>query len=320
MTSSIDFEKVHDLVIVGGGPAGLSAAIYASRAMLDTITVEQTAIGGQVILTTDIDNYPGVPNTTGFELVDAMQRQATDLGAQFVTDTVQAIDRDAETGVFSVKLSKETLKAKAVILATGATPRHAGFDGEDGFYGHGVSYCATCDGMFYRGKEVFVVGGGNSALDEALFLTRFASKVTLVVRKDHVRAHRATLEQAEANEKINFRYLTSITKLEGGALPSKVTFRNNETGEETVEELPEGSFGVFVFVGHIPASTLLEGMATITDAGTVITDAHMATDTPGLFCAGDVRETPLRQIVTAAADGAIAATSAASFLGQPIEG
>lgn len=320
MAGSVDYQKVHDLVIVGGGPAGLSASIYASRAMLDAVTVEQTAIGGQVILTTDIDNYPGCPNTTGFDLIDAMQRQATDLGSQFVTDTVSAISRDPETGIFDVVCAGGTLRSKAVILATGATPRHAGFDGEEEFYGRGVSYCATCDGMFYRGKEVFVVGGGNSALDEALFLTRFASKVTLVVRKDHVRAHRATLEQAEANEKISFRYLTSITRLEGGALPSKVTFRNNETGEETVEELPEGSFGVFVFVGHIPASTLLEGMATITDSGTVVTSDRMETDTPGLFCAGDVRETPLRQIVTAAADGAIAATSAASFLGQPIEG
>lgn len=315
-----DSPSVRDLVIIGGGPAGLSASIYATRAMLDAVTIEQTAIGGQVILTTDIDNYPGIPNTTGFELIDAMQRQATDLGAQFVTDTVSGISRDPETGIFDVVCAGGTIKARTVILATGATPRHAGFDGEEAFYGRGVSYCATCDGMFYRGKQVFVVGGGNSALDEALFLTRFASHVTLIVRKDHVRASKALLETAAANEKISIRYLTSITKLEGNNLPTKLTFRNNETGEETVEEYPEGSFGVFVFVGHIPASTLLEGMAEITPAGTVVTDARMATSTPGLFCAGDVRDTPLRQIITAAADGALAATSAAAFLGQPIEG
>lgn len=309
-----------DLVIVGGGPAGLSAAIYAQRSLLDAVTLEREALGGQVILTNEIDNYPGVPSTDGFSLVDAMQRQATELGAEVVMDPVEAIERDESTGRLVVRASSAAYDAAAVIVAAGAQPRHAGFEGEERFAGHGVSYCATCDGMFYRGKQVFVVGGGNSAAEEALFLTRFASKVTLLVRKDHLRAQTALVKELEESEKVEVRLLTSLVALDGGELPSKLTLRDNATGRTYEESFDEGSFGVFVFVGRVPETGLVEGLVELDESGYAMTDERMATSTPGLFVAGDVRAKPLRQIVTAAADGAVAATSAASYLGRPVEG
>ena len=311
--------EYHDLVIIGSGPAGLSASIYATRAMLDAITIEQTTIGGQVITTNEIDNYPGVPNTTGFELMDLMEKQARDLGAQIVMDNIVSIEKDQASGIFTIVGGSASYTAKAVIFATGATPRHAGFENEDKFAGRGVSYCGTCDGMFYRGKHVFAIGGGNTAVEDALFLTRFADKVTMVVRKDHFRAQPALIKRLEENEKVNIRYQTSIVKVDGNQLLNEVTFRNNVTGEQTTEKFDEGSFGIFVFVGQQPASEVLGDLVDKVANGAIITDEHMATKTEGLFVAGDVRATPLRQIITAAADGAIAATSASSFLGIPVD-
>lgn len=311
---------VKDLVIVGGGPAGLSAAIYARRSLLNAVTLEREALGGQAILTSEIDNYPGLPHTDGFTLSDVMRAQAEDLGAQIVMDPVSSIARNQETGRFDVVTSSARYDAATVILAAGARPRHAGFDGEQRFAGHGVSYCATCDGMFYRGKHVFVIGGGNSAAEEALFLARLASKVTLIVRKDHLRAQAAVVRELEQNEKVELRLLTSIVALDGGDLPSSVTFRDNATGSTHVETYEEGSFGVFVLVGRDPETELVRELADVDDAGYVVTDERMATRTPGLFVAGDARVKPLRQIVTAASDGAVAATSAAAYLGLPVEG
>lgn len=310
----------HDLIIIGAGPAGLSAAIYAQRSLLDTVVMEQESVGGQVILTSEIDNYPGVPHTDGFSLVDAMRTQAEDLGATITLDRVSDVSYDQEAKLFTVTADEATYTSKAVILAGGATPRAAGFDGETAFSGHGVSYCATCDGMFYRNKQVFVIGGGNSAAEEALFLTRFASKVTMVVRKDHLRAQAAVAQELQNNPKISIRYLTSVVKVEGSKLLKSITFRNNATGELETETFDEGSFGIFVFVGRVPATSLVQGMVKLDDNGYVVTNDRMETNTPGLFVAGDLREKPLRQIITAASDGAVAATSAASFLGRPIEG
>lgn len=313
-------QQVKDLVIVGGGPAGLTAAIYAQRSLLDALTLEQEAFGGQAILTTEIDNYPGLPHTDGYTLSEAMRSQAADLGAEVRMEQVTGIARNDESGLFTLATPEGGLVARAVILAGGATPRRAGFDGEERFASHGVSYCATCDGMFYRGKRVYVVGGGNSAAEEALFLTRFACEVVLIVRKDHLRAQAAVARKLKESEKVTIRYLTSIVSLDGGELPSSISFRNNETGEITTERYDEGSFGVFVFVGRVPSSQLVDGLAELDPAGYVVTDERMATRTPGLFAAGDVRRTPLRQIVTAAADGAVAANSAAAYLGRPVEG
>lgn len=309
-----------DLVIVGGGPAGLSAAIYAERSMLDSVLLEREALGGQVILTSEVDNYPGVPHTDGFGLTDAMRAQAEGLGAKIAMDPVRSLAHDAETGRFTVSAASDTYDAAAVILAAGAQPRRAGFEGEERFAGHGVSYCATCDGMFYRNKQVFVVGGGNSAAEEALFLTRFASKVTVLVRKDHLRAQAAVISELERNDKVEVRLLTSLVALEGGELPTTLTLRDNATGELSSETYDEGSFGVFVLVGRVPETGLVEGLAELDAGGYAVTDERMATGVPGLFVAGDARQKPLRQIVTAASDGAVAATAVAAYLGQPVEG
>lgn len=303
-----------DLVIIGGGPAGLTAAIYAQRALLDAVTLEQEAFGGQTILTAEIDNYPGVPNTDGYSLAEAMKSQAESLGAEVKTSRVTSLSHNEKTGLFSLETSDGPLATRSVILAGGATPRKAGFEGEERFSGHGVSYCATCDGMFYRGKQVFVIGGGNSAAEEALFLTRFASHVTMIVRKDHMRAQASVARQIEENEKVSVRYLTSIVSVDGGELPSSITFRNNQTCETSTETYDEGSFGIFVFVGRVPETELVRGLAELDGSGYVVTDERMATSTPGLFAAGDVRKKSLRQIITAAADGAIAATSASEYL------
>ena len=308
--------EVLDLVIVGAGPAGLSAAIYAQRAMLNSIVLEQEAVGGQVILTSEVDNYPGVPHTDGFSLVDAMQRQAEDLGAKVVMENVLRIERN-EDETFAVTVPGKVYQTKAVILAGGATPRHAGCAGEEEFGGKGVSYCATCDGMFYRGKQVFVIGGGNSAAEEALFLTRFASKVVVVVRKDHLRAQASVGKELAENPKVEVRYLTSITKIDGDGMITEVTLRDNTTGEETVETFDQ-NVGVFVFVGRVPASALVGDLVELDQNGYVIANEDLSTATPGLFVAGDVRQKSLRQIVTAAADGAIAATSVSAYLGHPV--
>ena len=307
-----------DLVIIGGGPAGLSAAIYAQRALLDNVVLEQEAVGGQVILTSEVDNYPGVPHTDGYSLVEAMQSQVKDLGGTIQMEVVRSVEKNGDD--FIVTTSEHEYVAKAVIVSGGATPRHAGFAGEKEFGGRGVSYCATCDGMFYRGKRVFVIGGGNSAAEEALFLTKFADKVTMVVRKDHMRAQAAVQSQVDKSDKIDVMFNSKVVSVSGDGLLESITFENTVTGEQTTQEFDKGSFGVFVFVGCVPASELVRDLVERDSSGYVITDDHMATATPGLYAAGDIRQKALRQIVTAASDGAIAATSVAGFLGQPVEG
>lgn len=314
-----DTATVRDLVIVGGGPAGLAASIYAQRALLDNVLLEKEAVGGQVVTTSDIDNYPGVPHTDGFTLSDAMRNQAEDLGGTIVYDSVTAL-RHTEDGLFEVEVADGTIVSKTVVFCGGATPRLAGFEGEREFTGRGVSYCATCDGMFFRGKKVYVIGGGNSACEEALFLTRFADHVDVVVRKDHLRAQAVVARELEENPKVTVRYLTSVVGVSGDKMISTVTLRNNETGETYDECYDEGGVGVFVFVGRVPASQLLEGLVEVDQAGYVLADERMATKTPGLFVAGDLRAKFLRQVVTAVSDGAIAATSASAYLGHPVEG
>ena len=312
-------QEVFDLIIVGAGPAGLTAALYAGRAMLSTLVFERESYGGQTILTSEIDNYPGVPHIDGYTLSEQMKAQAVEYGARFVSDTVASISYNFLANLYEIQTPSSLFSAKTVIVAGGATPRLAGFEGEKEFTGHGVSYCATCDGMFYRGKQVFVIGGGNSACEEALFLTRFASNVTLVVRKDHLRAQSIVVRELENNPKVEIRFMTSVVSIEGGNLPSSITFMSNETGELMTERYEEGSFGVFVFVGREPETSLIRDIVDVDRQGYVITDEKMQTKSAGLFCAGDIRSKPLRQVITAASDGAIAATSAAAFLGHPVD-
>ncbi|RRF99067.1 MAG: FAD-binding protein [Coriobacteriaceae bacterium] len=314
----VDTQKVLDTVIIGAGPAGLTAGIYAQRALLSNVILEQEAVGGQIVLTDTVDNYPGIPHANGYTLADSMRKQAEDLGAKIVSEQAVSITRDPETNLFTTKTAEKTYVSKILIVAGGATPRKAGFEGEDQFAGHGVSYCATCDAMFYRNKPVYVVGGGNSAAEEALFLTKFASKVIIVIRKDHMRAQASVQRQLEENDKVEIRYLTSVVKLEGNQLATEITLKHNDTQDTYSESYEEGGFGVFVFVGRVPATNLIKDMVDVDDHGYVKSDETMSTKTPGLFVAGDIRQKMLRQIVTATADGAIAATSAAAYLGQHI--
>lgn len=305
--------KKADLLIVGGGPAGYTAGLYAARASLSTIVIEQGMPGGQIATSDAVDNYPGIPHIGGAELGQKMQEHAEEAGVQTAYEMVTSLDRD-ESGLFSVHTDSTVYEAPAVIVTTGATPRTAGFGGEDSYRGRGVSYCATCDGMFYRGKKVFVVGGGNSACEEALYLARIASDVTMVVRKDHFRASKGMVSRLLSQENVTVRYLTSIDHVDGGQLLSSITFRNNESGELVTESYPEGSFGIFVFTGNDPQTDLVKDYVDLGPDGGVLTDDNMATKTPGLFCAGDVRTKRLRQVITAAADGAIAATAAYHYI------
>lgn len=308
----------HDLIIVGGGPAGLSASIYATRAGIEALTIEQGAFGGQITLSNEVDNYPGIENLSGTELSSKFEEHAQHLGSKFAYDTINTITKDEATGLFSVAGDDDTYQSRAVVYAAGASPRLAGFEGEDTYTGHGVSYCATCDAMFYAGKHIFVIGGGTAACEESVFLSRFGADVTLIVRKDHLRAVSRLVRQVEHNDKIKVRYLTSITKISGGQLASDITFRNNETGVEQTETFEPGSFGIFVSVGRVPQTKAVEGLVQLAQDGSIETHADMSTDTPGLYCAGDVRNTPLRQVITAASDGALATTSAAIYLGNLI--
>lgn len=305
--------STYDLIILGGGPAGYSAAIYGARSGLSCAVIEQGMPGGQIATTDEVENYPAIPHTTGPELGTLFQEHADELGAEtlyMMAGSVQKTD-------FGFSVSDESgnaVSGKALIAATGAVPREVGFEGERAYRGRGISYCATCDGMFYRGKTVYVVGGGNAACEEGLYLSNLASEVIMVVRRDEFRAPAAVAERLVSAPNVSVRFDTSIVRVEGDALISRIVFRNNRTGEETVDEFDPGSRGVFVFAGTKPVTELYEHLVDLNPDGGVLTDDEMATRTPGLFAAGDVRSKKLRQVITAASDGAIAATAAYRYI------
>lgn len=302
-----------DTVIVGGGPAGYTAAIYASRASLNTLVLEQGMPGGQIATSDVIDNFPGIPHCSGAELGQRMADHATEAGAQTAYGVVTSLQVEPDTS-FLIQTESDTYHALSVIVATGATPRTAGFAGEDTFRGRGVSYCATCDGMFYRGKHVFVIGGGNSACEEAIYLSNIAESVEVVLRRDEFRALRGMMDRMLAHENITVRYQTSISAVRGDTFINSITFRDTATGEEHAESFADGTVGIFVATGHDPATALVADLADLDADGSVRVDARMATRTPGLFCAGDMRAGSLRQVITAAADGALAGVSAYEYV------
>lgn len=304
-----------DLVILGAGPAGLSATIYANRAALNAVTIEEATWGGQMGTTDIVDNYPGLANISGAELSQKMYDHAQTLGAAISFDTITSIEKD-EQGLFCFTGINEQYCSRTAIMASGGSPRQAGFINEERFRGHGVSYCATCDGMFYRDKRCYVVGGGDSACEEADFLTRFASQVILCVRKDHLRAKAHLQHKVAQNPKIDIRYNTQIVALEGQNLPEKIILENTITHEKSALDAEPGSFGVFVFVGNKANSSLARPFCDVNAEGAIITNDCMETKTEGFYAAGDVRAKNLRQIVTAVSDGAIAATQAALYLGE----
>ena len=306
---------LYDLIILGAGPAGLSAALYAGRACLKTLLIEKAMPGGQITLTDEIENYPGqlLEGESGFSLTERMGQQADKFGVERAYDEITAIDLSGEEKVLTGRSGE--YRAKAVILATGAHPRPIGCENEAAFTGRGISFCATCDGMFFRGLDVYVVGGGDSAVEEAIFLTRFARKVTIIHRRDQLRAVKAIQERAFANEKIAFLWNTVVEKVDGGDTLSEMTVRNVVTGETTVIRASEedGAFGLFGFVGYAPNTALFEGQVDM-QGGYIVTDEDMHTSVPGVFAAGDLRVKSLRQVITAAADGAIAAMQAAKYI------
>lgn len=303
-----------DVAIIGGGPAGYAAAIYTARANLSTTVIEQGMSGGQIATTNEVENYPGIPLLSGVELGECFQQHAEGLGAQVEWSMVTGIDYDADASLFTVHHDAGETIARSVIACMGATPRPAGFVGEDAYRGRGVSYCATCDGMFFRGKQVFVIGGGNAACEEALFLSDIVSNVTIVLRRDQFRAPEGVVQKVLAKDNISVRYQTSIVELSGEVMPTTITFKDNASGETHTESFEPGSFGIFVFTGTQPHTELVEHLVDLAPDGGIVTDDSMATRTPGLFAAGDILSKRLRQVVTAVSDGAIAATSAYAFL------
>ncbi len=298
----------YDLVIVGSGPAGLAAAIYAERARLETLVIEKGMVsGGQVLTTYEVDNYPGLPGVGGYDLGTKFREHADHLGAQFAEDEVVRIE---DTGEFKrVVCAHETYEARAVILATGASHRKLRVPGEEELAGMGVSYCATCDGAFFRKKVTAVVGGGDVALEDAIFLSRMCEKVYLIHRRDELRGAKSLQEQVFAQEKIEVIWDTVVDEIQGTDRVEGLLVRNVKTGE--ARELPVS--GVFIAVGITPASQAFEGLVEM-DHGYIKAGEDCRTSCPGIFAAGDVRTKPLRQIITAAADGANAVTSVERYL------
>lgn len=307
-------ESIYDLATIGGGPAGYSAAIYAARANLQTLVIEQGMPGGQITTTSELDNYPGIPHISGAEFGEKLQSHAEALGVETRWSMVNDLRRDDDTRLFTLETDDGPIVARSVIAAMGATPRAAGFKGEETFRGRGVSYCATCDGMFFKGKDVFVIGGGTAACEEAIYLSHIAKTVTMVVRRDVMRASEGVVMQVKKCDNIIIRYQTSIVELAGETFPTTVTFRDNSTGAIHTESFDAGAIGVFVFAGTAPHTELVNPYVDLGADGGILTDESMATKTPGLFAAGDIRCKRLRQVITAAADGAVAATSAYQYV------
>lgn len=300
--------RLYDAVIVGGGPAGLAAALYLARARYRVLVVEKEGFGGQITITAEVVNYPGVEVADGKSLTETMLRQAQRFGAEFLLAEVEGIEADGDFR--AVRTSRGTFRCFAVLLATGAQPRKVGFTGEDAFQGRGVAYCATCDGEFFTGKDVFVVGGGFAAAEEAMFLTRYARSVTVLVRKGAFSCAESVVEQVMAHESIRVRFNTELVEVDGDSALRRAVLRDTLTGRtETYVPASGETFGVFVFAGYRPASALARGFAEMDGQGYIVVDREQKTATDGIYAAGDVCVKNLRQVVTAVSDGAVAATS-----------
>ena len=307
---------VYDVVIIGAGPAGLAAGLYASRARLKTLILEKEKAGGQIVSTDEVANYPGsIENATGPTLVARMVEQAEEFGAEKVLDTIKEVELDGKIKV--LKGEKDEYQAKTVIIATGANPRPIGCPGEKELTGRGVSYCATCDAAFFEDMEVFVVGGGDTAVEEGMYLTKFARKVTIIHRRDELRAAKSIQEKAFKNEKMDFMWDSVVEEIKGDGIVESMVVKNVKTGEltEIFADEDDGTFGIFPFIGFIPATELFTDKVNLNN-GYIETDEDMKTNIPGVFAAGDVRVKSLRQVVTATADGAIAAVQAEKYINE----
>jgi len=308
--------KVYDVIIIGAGPAGLASGLYAARAKMSTLILEKSKNGGQIVTTDEVANYPGsIAEATGPSLIARMVEQCNEFGAEIKKDGIKDLSLEGDIKTLTAE-SGEVYQAKSVIIATGASPRKIGCPGEKEFTGKGVSYCATCDADFFTDLEIFSIGGGDTALEEAMFLTKFGRKVTVVHRRDEFRAAKSIVEKAEKNEKLEFLMDSVVEEIKGDGIVESIVFKNTKTGEltERFAHEDDGTFGVFVFVGYLPQTELFNGKVELDPSGYIPTDADMKTNIPGVYAAGDVRVKSLRQVVTATADGAIAAIQAEKYI------
>ncbi|HJI28856.1 MAG TPA: FAD-dependent oxidoreductase [Veillonellaceae bacterium] len=308
-------DTVYDAIIVGGGPAGLSAAIYMARARFHVLVIEKEKMGGQITITSEVVNYPGIFHTSGEKLTSEMIRQAKAFGAEFLSADVTGLELGGDYK--TVHTSRGDFKALGIIYAGGAHPRLAGFTGETEFRGHGVAYCATCDGEFFTGRTIFVIGGGYAAVEEGLFLTKYGKKIIMVIRGDDFSIDSAAVEELKEHPQVTILYHTQMEKVEGDSAVRRIVLKDRKTGEETVYTADDGDFyGVFVFVGYAPENGLLQGKVDLNPQGYVITDRDQKTNIDGVYAAGDICVKNLRQVVTAVSDGAVAATSLEKYLGS----
>ena len=304
-------ENLYDVIVVGGGPAGLTAALYLARAKYRVLVLEKEQFGGQISITHEVVNYPGIAKTSGKALTDTIQQQVESFGAEFML--AEAIGFDLSGDIKTVRTNQGEHRCFGILLATGAHPRTVGFKGEEEHKGRGVAYCATCDGEFFTGKEIFVVGGGYAAAEESVFLTKFARHVTILVRKDDFSCAASVADQAKNHEKITVLTNTVMEEVSGENGLTYARYKNTATGE-VAEYKSKETFGVFVFAGYEPATEMLKGIVDLNEQGYIVTDESQKTSADGVYAAGDVCIKPLRQVVTATSDGALAATELEKYV------
>ena len=310
---NIDYNKFYDVVVIGGGPAGLTAGLYLARAKYRVLIIEKDHFGGQITITSEVVNYPGLKKISGQELTENMRIQAENFGAEFML--AEVLNLDLKDDIKTIYTTRGEVKAFGVLLATGAHPRKVGFIGEEEFKGRGVAYCATCDGEFFTGKDVFVVGGGFAAAEEGNFLTKFARKVTILVRGDDFTCAKSVSDHVRSNPKVEVLTNTVVEEVKGKVGLDYIRYKNLKTGEVVEFNAKNGEdFGVFVFAGYVPATSLVDGIAELNEHKYIVTDKSQKTSIDGLYAAGDVCIKPLRQVVTATADGALAATELEKYV------
>lgn len=301
-------DTTYDVIVIGAGPGGLTAALYASRSDLKTLILDSGLAGGQLNNTKKIENYTGFSSIAGVDLAQEMYQSALQFGSQFKNEAVQKLENKGD--IKEVQTSKNTYQAKAVIIATGSENKKLGIPGEEEFQGRGVSYCAVCDGAFFRDKEIVVVGGGDSAVEEGTYLTQFASRVTIIHRRDQLKAQEILQDRAFKNDKVDFIWNTAVEEINGEGRVGEVQLHHLDTGERS----SLATDGVFVYIGHVPNSEIFANLDITDDAGWIITDERMQTAQAGIFAIGDVRQTPLRQVATAVGDGSIAGYEAYNYI------
>lgn len=305
--------KIYDMIIIGAGPAGLTSGIYGGRAKLNTLIIEKSIPGGQITVTNEVVNYPGIIETTGAKYAENLKQQVLNFGVEFLSDEV--IDLDLSNDIKIIKTKSNEYHAFTVVIATGATPRKVGFIGEKEYEGRGVAYCATCDGEFFTDMDVFVIGAGYAAAEEAIFLTKFARKVTIIAREPEFTCAKSIADKVLTHPKIEVKFNTEILEISGDFLPRSAKFKNNCTGEITeYQASTDETFGTFVFIGYAPQSQLFKGKVEIDEAGFIPTDKNLMSNVNGVFVAGDIRPKNLRQLVTAVADGAEVAHNIEKYL------